>query len=118
LDLLDEERIRELRAEYPDAVMISALQGCGDLLEGIYTSIASKRQRMSLLIPHSDYAAASHLYGLAEIHARENTPEGVRMDVSLPRSATPRYASYTTIDNTATSRTLKDRKIEDRIDRR
>ena len=31
---------------------------------------------MVLLIPHSDYAAASHLYGLAEIHARENTPEG------------------------------------------
>ena len=95
-DLIDEERIRELAAEYPDAVRISALRDCEDLLECIYASISAQRQRMSLLIPHSDYAAASHLYGLAEIHTRENTPEGVRMDVSLPSSAAFRYATYIT----------------------
>jgi GTPase len=100
IDLLDKERTRQLRAEYPDAVMISALHSCEDLLEEIYASIASQRQRMALLIPHSDYAAASHLYGLAEIHAQENTPEGVHLDVSLPPSASPRYAPYTTSDNT------------------
>jgi GTP-binding protein HflX len=100
VDLLGKERIRELRAEFPDAVMISALHGCEDLLEGIYGAIASQRERLVLLIPHSEYAAASHLYGLAEIHARENTPTGVRMDVSLPRSAAPRYAAYKTPDNT------------------
>jgi GTPase len=76
--------------------MISALQSCENLLEHIYASISAQRQRMSLLIPHSDYAAASHLYGLAEIHTRENTPEGVRMDVSLPNSAAFRYAPYAT----------------------
>ena len=95
-DVIDEAGIRELRSEYPDAVMISALHDCEDLLERIYASISAQRQRMSLLIPHSDYAAASHLYGLAEIHARENTPEGVRMDVSLPSSAAFRYAAYVT----------------------
>jgi GTPase len=99
-DLIDEEGVRELRAEYPDAVTISALHDCEDLLERIYASISAQRQRMSLLIPHSDYAAASHLYGLAEIHARENTPEGVRMDVSLPSSAAFRYAPYTTHNST------------------
>src|SRR5918995_3308284 len=91
-DLIDEEAIRGLSADYPDAVMISALHDCEDLLERIYASISAQRQRMHLLIPHSDYAAASHLYGLAEIHARENTPEGVLMDVSLPNSAAFRYA--------------------------
>ena len=96
MDLIDDEGIQELRAEYPDAVMTSALQSCGDLLDHIYASISAQRQRMSLLIPHSDYAAASHLYGLAEIHTRENTPEGVRMDVSLPNSAAFRYAPYAT----------------------
>src|SRR5918995_284879 len=100
IDLLAEERIRELRAEYPDAVMISALHGCEDLLQEIYASIASQRQRMALLIAHSDYAAASRLYGLAEIHTRENTPDGVLMNVSLPRSATARYIPYITTDNT------------------
>src|SRR5919107_4613380 len=95
-DLIDHEGITELGAEYPNAVMISALQTCEDLLEHIYASISAQRQRMSLLIPPSDYAAASHLYGLAEIHARENTPEGVRMDVSIPNSAAQRYLPYTT----------------------
>ena len=96
MDLLNTERIGELRTRFPDAVMISALSGCGDLLGKIYASISSQRQRMTLLIPHSDYAAASHLYGLAEIHARQNTPDGVRMDVSLPRSMALRYAPYNT----------------------
>ena len=100
MDLLDEEGRRELRTRYPDAVMISALRGCEELLQEIYTSIAAMRQRLALLIPHTDYAAASHLYGLAEIHTRENTPEGVLMDVSLPPSIAPRYASYRTPDNT------------------
>src|SRR5919107_6256325 len=94
-DLIGEERSRELRSDYPDAIMISALHDCEDLVQRIYASISSQRQRMSLLIPHSDYAAASRLYGLAEIHARENTPEGVHMDVSIPSSTAPRYAPYT-----------------------
>jgi GTP-binding protein HflX len=100
IDLLGQDRMRQLRAEYPDAVTISALHDVGELLEGIYASIAANRQRMALLIPHSDYAAASRLYGLAEIHTRHNTPEGVRMDVSLPTAAAPRYARYKTSDNT------------------
>jgi GTP-binding protein HflX len=99
-DLLSEEQIRKLRSEYPGAVLISAPSGCEELLQKIYASIASERQRMALLIPHADYAAASHLYGLAEIHARQTTPDGVRMDVSLPPSAAPRYAPYRTADNT------------------
>ena len=56
---------------------------------------------MEVLIPHADYAAASRLYGLAEIHARENTAEGLRMDVSLPRAAAATVRSHTQLsDNT------------------
>lgn len=101
IDLLDEARVKELRRVLPEAVQISALADCEPLLEEIYRSIASDRERMAVLIPHAEYAAASHLYGLAEIHAQENTPTGVWMDVSLPRSATVRYASYRTSDNTS-----------------
>jgi len=100
VDLLEEARIQELRREFPAAVMISALAGCEALLQKVYADIASGRERMAVLIPHAEYAAASHLYGLAEIHAQENTPTGLWMDVSLPRSARARYASYKTTDNT------------------
>ena len=94
MDLVSEEREAELRREYPGAVMISALEGCEALLEEIYRAIASGRERMEVLIPHAEYAAASRLYGTAEIHAQENTTRGLWMDVSLPRSASARYAPY------------------------
>src|SRR5215207_2332150 len=104
VDLIEDGRIQELRREFPDAVMISALAGWDALLEEIYDTIASERERMAVLIPHAEYAAASHLYGLAEIHAQENTPTGLWMDVSLPRSAASRYAPYRTPDNTPPQR--------------
>jgi GTPase len=94
MDLLSEERAAELRREYPDAVMINALEGCEALLEEIYGAIVSGRDRMKVLIPHAEYAAASRLYGLAEIHARQSTTKGLWMDVSLPRSASAQYAPY------------------------
>ncbi len=94
MDLVSEEREAELRREYPGAAMISALEGCEALLEEIYRAIASGRERMEVLIPHAEYAAASRLYGTAEIHAQESTTRGLWMDVSLPRSASARYAPY------------------------
>ncbi len=94
IDLISEKRIVELRREYPGAVMISALRGCEALVEEIYRAIASRRERIELMIPHAEYAAASRLYGLAEIHAQRSTSEGLWMDVSLPQSASARYAPY------------------------
>jgi GTPase len=94
VDLLSEGRTKDLRKEYPGAVMISALESCEALLEHIYRAINSERERMEILIPHAEYAAASRLYGTAEIHAQENTVSGLWMDVSLPRSASAKYASY------------------------
>ena len=94
MDLVSEERAAELRREHPGAVTISALEGCEALLEEIYRSIASGRERMKVLIPHAEYAAASRLYGLAEIHAQETTTAGLWMDVSLPRSSSAKYAPY------------------------
>src|ERR671911_207991 len=93
-DLISAGRARELRREYPEAVMISALESCEALLERIYDTISSQRERMEVFIPHAEYALASRLYGLAEIHAKENTSSGLRMDVSLPRAAAAKYAPY------------------------
>ena len=94
MDLASEKRTTELRRKYPHAAMISALEDCEALREEIYRSIASARERMEVLIPHAEYAAASRLYGLAEIHAQENTESGLWMDISLPRSASAKYAPY------------------------
>jgi GTP-binding protein HflX len=94
MDLVPEGRAKELRRLYPDAVTMSALSDAGPLLDAIYAAISEGRERMEVLIPHDDYGAASRLYGLADIHARRTTEEGLWMDVSLPRAASARYAAY------------------------
>jgi GTP-binding protein HflX len=94
MDLVSETRAAELRRDHPHAVTISATLDCEVLVEEIYRAIASRRERMRVFIPHAEYAAASRLYGLAEIHAQENTESGLWMDVSLPRSTSAKYAPY------------------------
>jgi GTP-binding protein HflX len=94
MDLISERHAAELRRNHPQAVTISATLDCEALVEEIYHAIASRRERMRVFIPHAEYAAASRLYGLAEIHAQQNTDSGLWMDVSLPRSASGKYAPY------------------------
>jgi GTPase len=94
MDLVSDSRAAELRRDHPQAVLISAIENCEALVEEIYRAIASRRERMRVFIPHAEYAAASRLYGLAEIHAQENTESGLWMDVSLPSSASGKYAPY------------------------
>jgi GTP-binding protein HflX len=94
MDLVSDSRAAELRRDHPHAVIISATLDCEALVEEIYRAIASRRERMRVFIPHAEYAAASRLYGLAEIYAQENTEAGLWMDVSLPRSASGKYAPY------------------------
>ena len=94
MDLVPEGRAKEIQRLYPQAVGISAKMDAGPLLEAIYAAISSDRERMEVLIPHEDYAAVSRLYGLADIHARRTTDEGLLMDISLPHAAVARYAAY------------------------
>ncbi len=94
MDLVSESRARELARLYPEAVTISARTDVTPLLDAIYAEISSGRERMKVLIPHDDYGAASRLYGLADIHSRRTTEEGLWMDVSLPRAASAKYAPY------------------------
>ena len=94
MDLVPEGRARELARLYPEAVTISARTDVGPLLDAIYAEISEGRERMEVLIPHDDYGAASRLYGLADIHSRRTTEEGLWMDVSLPRAASAKYAPY------------------------
>ena len=94
MDLVSEGRARELASLYPDAVTISARRDVGPLLDAIYAEISEGRERMRVLIPNDDYGAASRLYGLADIHSRRTTEEGLWMDISLPRAASAKYAAY------------------------
>ena len=94
IDLLSGERRRELVSSYPEAVLISAKQDGSPLLDAINEALASNRVRMRILIPHAEYGAVGDLYGKAEIHAREDTEEGLKLDVTLTKPQVSRYARY------------------------
>ena len=93
-DLISPERRRELRALYPDAVMISAREDTNPLGMAIYEAVSRGRVRVELLIPHAEYGAVGGLYGKAEIHTREDTMEGLKLDVTLSKPQARRYAHY------------------------
>ncbi len=97
MDLLSGDRRRELASSYPDAVFISAKRDAtGPLLGAINDALARSRVRVRLLIPHSEYGAVGGLYGRAEIHDREDTEEGLKLDVTLSKPQARRYAHYRT----------------------
>ena len=95
-DLVSEERWRGLATSYPGAVLLSAKRDTGSLREAINGAMARGRVRMRLLIPHAEYGAVSGLYGRAEIHAREDTAEGLTLDVTMSKPQAHRYAHYRT----------------------
>jgi len=96
IDLVSEEGRRELASSYPEAVLIGARRDASPLLDTINAALASNRVRMRLLIPHAEYGAVGGLYGRAEIHAREDTEEGLKLDVTLTKPQASRYAHYRT----------------------
>ena len=96
IDLVSEERRRELASSYPEAVLISARRDGSPLLDAINAALASNRVRVRLLIPHAEYGAVGGLYGRAEIHAREDTEEGLKLDVTLTKPQASRYAHFRT----------------------
>jgi GTP-binding protein HflX len=96
VDQITERRRLELAASYPGAVLMSARLDASPLLDAINEVLTRSSVRVELFIPHAEYGAVSGLYGLAEIHARENTVEGLKLDVTLPKPQAHRYAHYRT----------------------
>jgi GTPase len=98
VDLLDEERRRELRFRLPRAVQVSAetgegLDGLRDAIEGRFLA---SLERMELLLPYEEGGRLSELHELAGELEREDTPEGVRVRASVPAAAAPRFARFST----------------------
>ena len=94
IDLVSEEGRQKLASSYPEAVLVSARRNAGPLLEAINAALSSNRVRMRILIPHAEYGVVGGIYGRAEIHAREDTEDGLKLDVTLTKPQASRYAHY------------------------
>ncbi len=96
LDLLDDERRRELSFRFPDAVRVSAEGGEGleELHEAIEARFLATLRPMELLLPYDEGGSLSELHELAGELERTDTAEGVRIRARVPAAAAPRFERF------------------------
>jgi GTP-binding protein HflX len=95
-DVLGEARRRRIENLYPDALMISALQGVGlePLLERIADALSRKLIVLSLAVPYDrgDVVAAAHRVG--EVIGEKHDEDGTIIDVRVPVSELDRFVAF------------------------
>jgi GTPase len=95
-DAIDDDRRRELAFRHADAVLVSALTGEG--LDPLGERIAAEFERtlrdIELLVPFSEGGTLSELHDYAGDLEREDTQDGVRINVRLPSVVAERYDRY------------------------
>jgi GTP-binding protein HflX len=96
VDLLSEERRRELSFRFPQAVQLSAAEGTGldDLRDAIEARFLATLESMDLLVPFAEGGTMSELHELAGELERTDTAEGVRVKARVPAAAAPRFERF------------------------
>jgi GTP-binding protein HflX len=97
IDLLDEDRRRELGFRYPRAIQVSAITGDGldALSEAIEARFLATLRPMELLVPYEEGGSLSELHDLAGEMEREDTASGVRVRARVPAGVAPRFERFT-----------------------
>lgn len=95
-DLLDENQRREVAAEHPHGVLVSAVTGEGldELGHQIWSEFERLQRSVELLVPYADGSVLSELHKLAGDLKREDMPEGVRISARLPAVDADRFSRY------------------------
>ena len=96
IDMVDDERRRELRFRYPRAVQVSAAtgEGLGDLSETIEARFLNSLRPMELLVPYAEGGSLSELHELAGELDREDTARGVRISARVPAGVASRFERF------------------------
>jgi GTPase len=97
VDRLSPEEQVAVSNRYPEALLVSAQTGAGlaELQSHIADLFADRFDEVRLLVPYSEGAALSALYGLgAPIEDREDVDDGVLIRAKLPRRDARRFAAY------------------------
>jgi GTP-binding protein HflX len=98
VDLLDDERRRELSFRFPGAVQVSGETGEGldRLSDAIEARFLASLQPMELLLPYGEGGTLSELHDLAGELERTDTAEGVRIKARVPAAAAARFERFST----------------------
>jgi GTP-binding protein HflX len=96
VDLLDEERRRELSFRHPGAVQVSAAtaEGLDELREAVEARFLSSLRPMELLVPYGEGGSLSELHDVAGDVERSDTAAGVRIRARVPAGLAQRFERF------------------------
>jgi GTP-binding protein HflX len=96
IDLLDPDRLTQVRNGNRDAMLVSGVTGEGidDLRDRIEEEFLRTLRSVDLLLPYADGASLAELHDLAGELKREDTPNGVRVSALLPPAAADRFERF------------------------
>jgi len=96
VDRVSAEALRDVIAEEPDGVPVSALRALGlvNLLRVISRRLPDPAQRACLVIPYSGIGVLARVYEQGRVLRREDTPGGIVVEVEVPVSAIARLQPY------------------------
>lgn len=98
VDLVDAERLQELRYRHPDASLVSAVTGEGleHLTATIAEKLAARLVHVDLLVPYAEGNVLDALHQQAADLLRDDRADGVRVVAKLPAPLAARYERYST----------------------
>jgi GTP-binding protein HflX len=96
VDLIDDERRRELSFRHPDAVQVSAATGEGlrELGAAVEARFLSSLRPMDLLVPYGEGGSLSELHDVAGDMERSDTAAGVRVRARVPAGLASRFERF------------------------
>src|SRR4051812_41986788 len=96
VDVLDDERRRQLSFRHRDAVQVSAVTGEGleDLRAAVEARFLSSLRSMDLLVPYEDGGSLSELHEVAGDVERSDTASGVRVRARVPAGLAQRFERF------------------------
>jgi len=95
-DRLGRDGVRDLMAEEPEGIPVSALRGVGlvNLLRAVSKRLPDPMRRVRLAIPYEDGAVLAQLYAVGRVLKRDGGAEGLVVDAELPETAVGRFRRY------------------------
>jgi GTP-binding protein HflX len=96
VDRIPAETLRDIEAEVPDAVPISALRQIGllNLLRKISQRLPDPARRVSLVIPYAEGKVLSQIYAQGRVLRRDDRDEAMIVEVEVPATAIERLRPY------------------------